>query len=42
MADDMLLRIVNKGLTLEEVKALAEALKVNQSLQKLYLGKSVG
>jgi len=42
MADDMLLRIDNKGLTLEEVKALAEALKVNQSLQVLYLGKSVG
>jgi hypothetical protein len=42
MADDMLLRIDNQGLTLDEVKALAEALKVNQSLQQLDLRKSVG
>ncbi len=42
MADDMLLRIANKGLTLEEVKALAEALKVNKSLQVLSLRKSLG
>jgi len=42
MADDMLLPIDNQELTLEEVKALAEALKVNQSLQELNLRKSLG